>query len=272
MLRMHEAHARLDVTSLGGHVTVHLIRPAVGRGDLQYRVRLSEAAGTDEPAIVLIHGIGVSHRYFSRLYRHLARTRTVACIDLPGFGGVSKPGSDPDIVAMAAGIGEVIDALGLDRVVLVGQSMGSQWAVETALQRPELVSLAVAIGPVADVAHRTALDQMRALALDTLGEPPWINAVVLVEYVLCGIPWYLTQLRHMLRYPLEDKVADLPMPLLVIQGSADPIAGLRWCRLLRDSARSANLAIVPGHHHLVQQSAPRAVASAICAHEPGSTR
>jgi pimeloyl-ACP methyl ester carboxylesterase len=234
---------------------------------LTFRATISEHAGSDASPLVLIHGIGVSHRYFSRLHRHLARTHTVVSIDLPGFGGIPKPPYDPDVPAMAAALGEVIAALNLGRAVLVGHSMGVQWAVDTALQRPELVSSVVAIGPVADVAHRTAAAQGRSLGIDTLGEPPAVNAVVFVEYMRCGIRWYLRQLRHMLSYAIEDRVAQLSVPLLIIRGADDPIAGLRWCRLLRQRAPDASLVLVPGHHHVVQQSAPRAVASAILAHQ-----
>lgn len=243
-------------------------RVVVVRG-LTFRVTISTHGEAAAPALVLIHGIGVSHRYFSRLHRRLAGTRTVVTVDLPGFGGTPKPLYDPDVPVMATALGEVIAGLDLGRVVLVGHSMGVQWAVEAALQRPELVSTVVAIGPVADVEHRTAAAQARSLAIDTLGEPPAVNAVVFVEYMRCGIRWYLRQLRHMLGYAMEDRVAQLSVPVLIIRGADDPIAGLEWCRLLRRRAPEASLVLVPGHHHVVQQSAPRAVASAILAHQAG---
>jgi pimeloyl-ACP methyl ester carboxylesterase len=53
------------------------------------------------------------------------------------------------------------------------------------------------------------------------------------------------------------------VPLLVMRGGKDPIAGVDWCRRVRDSARRGSLVVVPGHHHVVQYTAPRAVASAI---------
>jgi alpha-beta hydrolase superfamily lysophospholipase len=45
-----------------------------------------------EPAYVLIHGIGVSHRYLARLHDLLAATAPTYSLDLPGFGGTPKPG------------------------------------------------------------------------------------------------------------------------------------------------------------------------------------
>jgi pimeloyl-ACP methyl ester carboxylesterase len=224
---------------------------------------VSDVKAPDATAYVLIHGIGVSHRYLSRLHRRLARTGTVHSVDLPGFGALPKPGRDLTVPAMATALAEVLDVLGVTRAVLVGHSMGAQWVTELALQRPDLASHVVLIGPVADDRHRTALAQSIALAIDTLGEPLGGNLTVFTDYLRCGPRWYLTQLREMLRYPLEDRVGLLRMPLLAIRGENDPIAGLGWSRRLRDRAGDGMLVIVPGHRHLAQHTAPAAVAGAV---------
>ncbi|MFK4850657.1 alpha/beta fold hydrolase [Microbacterium sp. ZW T6_19] len=236
-------------------------------GGLAFRaIESQRPAGSTAPAAVLIHGIGASHRYLARLHEALNADTAVVSIDLPGFGGLPKPAGDIGIPKMSAALGEVIAALGHEQVVLVGHSMGAQWAIETAVQRPERVSMVVAIGPVADDRHRTPLSQARALALDTLGETPSINAIVFTDYLRCGAPWYQTQLRHMLAYPTEDKAAALMTPLLVMRGGRDPVAGRDWCRRIAARTPVARFVEIPGGHHVVQQSSPRAVASAILIH------
>lgn len=245
---------------------------------LAFRIIASRSAA-DRPAIVLVHGIGMSHRYLSRLHDVLAEDRSVFSIDLPGFGGLPKPGRDVDVPAMADALATVIESLDIGSVVLVGHSMGSQWVVEVGARRPDLVSHVIAMGPVADARHRSMLAQTVALARDTLGEPPLVNAIVFTDYLRCGIPWYLAQLRHMLTYPIEDRVEALARPLVLMRGSRDPIAGLEWCRMLRartgaaaaSSAPSASvsrsaLVVIPGRHHNAQHSAPQAVAAGILAH------
>jgi len=212
---------------------------------------------------VLVHGIGMSHRYVSRLHDVLAADGPVFSMDLPGYGGLPKPHADVDVEKMSHGIAEMIASLGVGPVVLVGHSMGAQWVVETGLQRPDLVSHVVVMGPVTDDEHRTLPAQMLALAVDSMREPPLVNAIVFSDYVRCGVPWYLAQVRHMLAYPLEERVRALTRPLTIIRGGRDPIAGLDWCRRVRDNARDGALVNVPGHAHVVQHSAPRAVASAI---------
>jgi len=60
-------------------------------------------SATGRPAYVLLHGIGVSHRYLARLHLELARgtnrrnvqadagAAAVYSFDLPGFGGTPRP-------------------------------------------------------------------------------------------------------------------------------------------------------------------------------------
>lgn len=245
----------------------------VDRGPLAFRVLTTVATtGGAAAPVVLVHGIGMSHRYLSRLHDVLAERRTVFSVDLPGFGGLPKPGLDLDVPAMSRALGEVIDRLTTEPVVLLGHSMGAQWAVELAAQRPDLVAHVVAIGPVTDDEHRSILAQALALARDSLGETPRINAIVFGDYVRCGMPWYLTQVRHMVAYPVEDRLAELEMPVLLMRGEHDPIAGLAWCRRLRDRAPSAALVSIPGRYHVAQFSSPRAVADAIAFHTTTSRR
>jgi len=221
------------------------------------------ASATPPLPIVLVHGIGMSHRYFARLHREFAGSRDVHALDLPGFGRFGRPADPLPVERMATLIAGALSRLGVSRAVLVGHSMGAQWVVELARQRPDLVESVVLIGPVVDDAHRTLAAQARAMALETLAETPVVNTIVLTDYLRCGMPWYLTQLRHMLAYPIEDRVAELDVPVLVMRGGNDPVAGLDWCRRLRLRASAATLVVVPGKRHVVQFTAPRAVAAAI---------
>ena len=214
-------------------------------------------------AFILIHGIGTSHRYLSRLHEELARDAEVLSFDLPGFGGLPKPDATPSVRDMARALASVVDHLGVTSAVLVGHSMGAQWVVELAASRPDLAAAVVLIGPVADDEHRTASAQATALVRDVLGEPPSANAVVLLDYLRCGPAWFLKHLRHMIAYPIEERIAGVVAPLLVIRGGEDPIAGAEWCRRLRWSAPDGSLVVVPGSRHVVQFTAASTVASAI---------
>jgi pimeloyl-ACP methyl ester carboxylesterase len=231
---------------------------------------MSSTHGTSPATFVLIHGIGTSHRYMARLHDRLTAHGAVYSIDLPGFGGMPKPALSVSLAVMARALGDLLIKLGIDQSVLIGHSMGSQWVVELAAQSPALASSVVLIGPVTDDEHRSVIAQSVALGRDILGEPLDANVSVLVDYLRCGPVWYTGQLRQMLAYPIEQRVAALIVPVLVVRGGNDPIAGLAWCRRLRDSAQAGTLVVIPGHRHVVQFTAPRAVASAIRAYLPAN--
>ncbi|WP_125130647.1 alpha/beta fold hydrolase [Microbacterium sp. 10M-3C3] len=234
-------------------------------GDLVVRVHSSAGRDGRRPW-VLVHGIGMSHRYFRRLHRTLAaRGETVHAVDLPGFGGLPRPRRDLGIPAMSDALAEALRTLGVPRALVVGQSMGTQWVTALAARHPQLVAGAALIGPVADERHRTARAQAAALFVDTLRETPGANLLVLTDYARCGTGWYAAQLRHMLAYDAAGAIAEVAAPILVVRGGRDPIAGARWARRMRDAAASARLVEVPGHAHNVQHSAPRTLAAALSA-------
>ncbi|MDN4480893.1 alpha/beta fold hydrolase [Demequina muriae] len=234
-------------------------------GPLSFRV-LADAdpsADASAPVFVLVHGIGMSHRYLSRLHAALATTGPTFSIDMPGYAGLPKPTADVDVPTMARGLAGAIASLEVGPVVLIGHSMGAQWATAVAVESPELVERLVLIGPVADSEHRSLPAQAAGLVRDSLGESPRANAIIVTDYLRCGMPWYLAQTRHLLSYKIEEDVARLTVPALIIRGARDPISGPEWCGRLRDRIPVASLIQIPGHHHVVQDSAPHAVESAI---------
>lgn len=239
--------------------------------DLALRVWGVDRAAAGTPALVLVHGIGVSHRYLARTHNALrdltlAGRVAVLSVDLPGHGGLPKPHGDADVSRVAAALGLALDRCGIEDAVLVGHSMGAQWVTELARQRPALARGVVLIGPVADHRHRTAFAQARALAVDTLREAPGTNVVVFTDYLRCGVPWYLRQLRHMLAYPIEDRVRDLPSPILVVRGARDPVAGDAWCRRIASAAPRGASTVVPGGAHVIQDAQPRRLAATLLSH------
>lgn len=217
------------------------------------------------PVYVLVHGLGMSHRYLARLRGELQQTGTVHCIDLPGFGGTPTPTRAMSITAGAALLGSALDALEVPRAVLVGHSMGAQFVTELAAQRPTLATHLVLIGPVTDPARAGRVAQAVDLARDALKEPPSGNALTFSDYLRCGPRWYLTELAEMLEYRTDERLRDVSAPTLVLRGSDDPIARHSWCARLAATARSGSLVEIPGHRHLVQYTAATSTGSTIAA-------
>lgn len=224
----------------------------------------SSGFGNDDAAVyVLLHGIGMSHRYLARVQRELSREGVVHAIDLPGFGATPRPEHPLSVEEFAAIVIDVLHQLGVSSCIVAGHSMGVQFAVDAARQSPALFSGVVLMSPVVDPRRRTVLQQALGLARDCLLEPPSANLLVLGDYLRCGLRWYLKTLPAMMDYPTEQRVTDVTMPVLVLRGGSDPIAGEEWCRMLARNAPDGLLLQLPHHRHVVQQSAPRSVAGAI---------
>lgn len=243
-------------------MTHPIVERLKSKSGLAYRTHTSRAGAEGLPVFVLLHGIGMSHRYLIRLHRELAASGTVISFDLPGFGGTPKPRDRVTVEQYGRLVGHALERAGVRECVVVGHSMGSQFAVELARQRPSLVSQAVLIGPVVDSRRRSVLRQAAALAWDSLSEPPSANAIVFADYLRCGPHWYLTELAEMMAYPTEDRITDVLVPVLVIRGSRDPVAGAVWSAKLAARAPNGRKLELPGSH-VVQQNAAAQVADAI---------
>jgi pimeloyl-ACP methyl ester carboxylesterase len=92
------------------------------------------------PDVLLLHGLGSTKASFFDTAAALSHRYTVHAIDLPGFGGSSKPALAPYGARYAAqAVIGVMDALEIDHAHLVGNSMGGRVAIEVGLTAPERV-------------------------------------------------------------------------------------------------------------------------------------
>ena len=91
------------------------------------------------PAILLIHGIGDSSATWTDIIPHLAQHHTVIAPDLLGHGRSDKPRADYSVAAYANGMRDLLAVLGIERVTVIGHSLGGAVAMQFAYQFPQLV-------------------------------------------------------------------------------------------------------------------------------------
>ncbi len=86
------------------------------------------------PALVLIHGVSMSRRYFDRQIEPLSERHRVVAVDLRGHGDSSDAPSGHTIPQYARDLRQLIESLGIERPILLGWSMGAFVAWEYILQ------------------------------------------------------------------------------------------------------------------------------------------
>ena len=110
-------------------------------------IRYLDIGSGDGTPMVLIHGFGSDHTSWAMNQAALAEGRRVIAPDLPGHGASSKDTGGGDIAALSAMVLAFIDKLGLERVHLVGHSLGAGIAINLAETLPARVASLTLIAP-----------------------------------------------------------------------------------------------------------------------------
>lgn len=105
------------------------------------------------PALLLIHGLGGSMRVFTHsLVERLSNEFRVVVLERPGSGDSTRaPRACARVRSQAETVSAFISALGLERPLVVGHSLGGAVALAVALQHPEQVRGLALIAPLANV-------------------------------------------------------------------------------------------------------------------------
>src|ERR1700737_4332791 len=91
------------------------------------------------PALLLIHGVGDKSASWEPVHAKLAQRFTVIAPDLLGHGESDQPRADYSLPAFANAMRDLLAVLDIDRVTVVGHSLGGGVAMQFAYQYPELV-------------------------------------------------------------------------------------------------------------------------------------
>jgi len=249
-------------------------------GDRLLRVRDEgePPRGVRRPPLVCIHGAGASSVVWMDTVRRLSPRRRVVALDLPAHGQSDAwhPPSDVSVAMYADAVGTVCRALGIERAVLVGHSMGGQIALDAAARWPERVAGVFVVASAAKIAVGagllTTLDQDPARFPDRLRPLLWSPTTSrdLVDRwtgMMATADPTVTRadLLAVARFDGATAAARLRSPLYAIAGADDLMVPVATVRELVGAARGtqADLAIVPRAGHLPMLEQPDAYFSAL---------
>lgn len=223
----------------------------------------------DKETVLFIHGVGQDHTIWVLPIRYFARhDRNVLAVDLPGHGRSSGTPL-PTIEAMADWVIAVLEAAGVSRAALVGHSMGSLVALDTAGRHPERVRAVVMIGisvplrvadPLmsgAEADDQTAVDMLTYWGHSDsakLGGSPtpgiWMAGASsrLWERAAPGVLHSDLQACDSYDSGLE-RAAQLRCPALLLLGEKDRMTPVRGAEAIREVIPDQNTVVFPGAGH-----------------------
>jgi pimeloyl-ACP methyl ester carboxylesterase len=242
------------------------------------------------PVLLLIHGMAGTFENWQEVIEPLARAHTVIAPDLPGHGGSAPGAGDYSIGALAAGLRDLLIALGHERATLVGHSLGGGIAMQFAYQFPEMTERLVLVssgglGPeVSPVLRAAALPGANRFIAATAGpgravgsalarglaavgfRPNADVAEVARGYASLADPdrraAFLATLRSVIgtggqRVHAGDRLYLAEgMPVLIIWGARDPIIPIRHGEDAHAAIPGSQLEVFEGVGHLPQLEAP----------------
>jgi pimeloyl-ACP methyl ester carboxylesterase len=206
------------------------------------------------PPLLFFHGLAGSWQNWLENIPALAREYRVVAIDLPGFGESEMPARPISISGYARTLQAVCDALDLDTVRVVGNSMGGFVAAELAIRSPARVQalcLVAAAGLSVEGARADRTKGVRervenllffyvawlatkfpSLALRprvrrwmlglVVAHPEELPGPLIAEQVRgIGKPAFDTALEALARYPIRDRLGEIACPTLIVWGDAD---------------------------------------------------
>jgi len=231
------------------------------------------------PTVLLLHGIGGGRMSFAPQQAALAdRYRTVAW-DMPGYGS-STALTEMTWGNLAESAVVLLDQLGVERVHLVGHSMGGMVAQEFAYRYPDrLASLVLSGtsasfgGPTEDfktqflAARLKPLDEGKSpadlaegLVKAMVGDDPDPEGVAAAIRSMRGIPAasYRQALNCLVTFNRRDELARIAVPTQLIAGGKDRTAPPAGMRRMAEKIRGSRYEEIPGAGHLMNLERPQA--------------
>lgn len=254
-------------------------------------------SGQGEPVMILLHGFGSHTESWRTVRPALAAVGTVIAFDRPAFGLTERPltwdgpspyGPDAQ-VALVVGL---MDKLGIEQAILVGNSAGGTISVQVALRSPTRVSALVLVDPaiyagggtpalmqpllnspqmrhLGPLLARSQASNLSSLLLSAYHDPTKATPDMLAFYQrpLKVENWdrafYEFLAASRVPNTLSDDVKRLALPVLVLTGEFDTWVPTAQSIRLSQEIPGAQLAVIANCGHVPQEECPQDFVQAV---------
>lgn len=256
--------------------------------------------GAGEPVIILMHGFGAYSFSFDPVIRQLSEYGTVIAFDRPAFGFTERPildaweGPNPYTNEFASDLTVgLMDALGVDKAILVGHSAGGAVAILTYYRHPERVSALIledaavygggAPWYIGLFLWLPQVQRLGPLLVRGIAGDSGISAIYLAWHddskitpdtiegyrrPLMAEGWDYALWQFTLasgRSDLKSNLSKISVPVLVITGSEDKIVPPANAARLAEDILGSTLVVIPDCGHIPHEETPQEFLDAVIA-------
>ena len=250
-------------------------------------VRLAyELRGSGEP-LLMIHGLGYDRYGWGPLPDLLAEDFTVVLLDNRGVGASDAPEGPYSVTQLAEDAIAVLDAAGIERTHLFGVSLGGYIAQELALAHPERLNKLVLASTAPGGTRSHPMPQrgleafgrfptmernegLRLMVENSLGDRAVRERPELADevyaYRLSNAPTlagWQAQAYAGATFDAFDRIAEIDLPTLILQGTGDNVVDPRNADLLAERIPGARVEFFPDRGHLLVWEEGAAIADTV---------
>lgn len=236
---------------------------------------LFEAGDPAAPPLFYLHGTNLGNLWLP-YHSALARDFHILAPDLPGYGLTNRPSWMRDMSDYILFLRDLLDALSLSTVRLVGHSLGGWMAAEMAVWYPERVEklvLANSAGlrvkghAIVDMFALTPLEVVQTCFEDFNAAAPLIPAEITPEYILSQYR-QMSTLASLAWNPsydpkLERRLKNVACPTLLIWGQLDRLIPALYAEAFQKLIPHAEIVKLEGTGHMPMFEQPEAWSKAI---------
>ncbi|MEX2481615.1 MAG: alpha/beta hydrolase [Gammaproteobacteria bacterium] len=236
-----------------------------------------ESAGQGA-AIVFLHPWSTNRYIWTFQLMHFARSHRCIALDLRGHGQSDKPAAGYAITEMAADLDAILDHAGVDRAILVGNSIGGMVAMQTSLDFPQRVRGNLILSSGTNISADAPPEMAEAMEKDWRGmfgglmdagiaaksktQKPEIGAYLegcyRVDSNFTEAVFFASAADPggVFNWNISDRLKDIKQPTLVIAGEEDGATTVEQNRFLVDNIPGAEFKVYKDVGHFCQLERP----------------
>lgn len=248
----------------------------------QWRTRVL-TVGAGEQTLILLNGTSGHIEAWTHNIRALAQNYKVIGYDYPGHGYSTLAEADLEIPDYEEHLLNLLDVLGLDKVHLLGESLGGWIAIKFAAHHPERLHTIVLSAPGGRMIASKSMDRVSPVSRKAVEDPSYENVkarlqvvihdpeqitdeLVEVRRAIYGRPDFITSMEHIMALQVPDirarnqvtkeDYAAIPVPALLVWTDHEPTGGVATGETLAAAIPDGEFALIRNAAHWPQWEDP----------------